>query len=110
MIGAPTAAQSALFLRKLDPLTPLSEPALKLLIECCREWRTAHPEIAPQHDAFRAAYQDWFPGRPIENWFRVVVAAKPLAKVISQYGEEILPDPYGLWQQTNTRHEKETGT
>jgi hypothetical protein len=90
-LGPPTAAQTALFLRKLDPLSPLSEPALRVLIECVRGWRAAHPEIASEHEQFRAAYQEWFPGKPIENWLRVVAAAQPLAKVINRYGEELLP-------------------
>lgn len=94
MPGAPTAAQTALFLRKLER-GPLTEPAFRLLAEVVQGWRRVHPEIAPEHEEFRSAYQNWWPGHPEkgspENWLQVVITARPLAKVISKYGEELLP-------------------
>lgn len=92
MPGSPTAAQTALFLRKLEQ-GPLREFALLGLAEVVWEWRNLHPEISSEHDAFRTAFWTWVMTGSDEDWQRVVDTARPLARKINKYGEELLPEP-----------------
>lgn len=96
MPGSPTAAQTALFLRKLATHGPLSEPALRLLNDYCQAWTQVHLELTPAYEDFLMAYLRWQPWNPKrstpEDWERLADAAKPLASALNKYKEELLPE------------------
>lgn len=95
MPGSPTAAQTALFLRKLGQ-GPLPRPTLHVLVESVARWREVHPEIGGAYRDFIAAYQSWLTDHRVVtgpgSWMAVVITGRALAREINRFGEELLPD------------------
>lgn len=94
MPGSPTAAQTALFLRKLAQ-GPLPRPTLRVLVESVDRWRVVHPEITGAHQDFVVAYHAWLADHRVVDgpgsWMAVVITGRALAREINRFGEELLP-------------------
>lgn len=94
MPGASTAAQTALFLRKLS-LGPLPEEALLLLHTHAELWACVHPSLTEEYKAFRSACLGWQSTDPEHRtpatWQAVVDAGNALASPLGKHGNELLP-------------------